>query len=46
MIPAYLEEKSEYMKEILEERADGIVPRESVEQDEELCREINERIKE
>lgn len=29
-----------------EERADGIVPRESVEQDEELCREINERIKE
>lgn len=46
VIPAYLEEKSEYMKEILEERADGIVPRESVEQDEELCREINERIKE
>ena len=29
-----------------EERADGIVLRESVEQDEELCREINERIKE
>ena len=44
VIPGYLEEKVEYMKTILDDKADSVVPRESVEQDEELRREINERI--
>ena len=46
VIPSYLEEKTDYMKPVLEERYDGIVPQESIEQDDELKREINERLKE
>ena len=46
VIPSYLEEKTDYMYPVLEERYDGIVPQESVEQDEELKKEINERLKE
>ena len=46
VIPSYLEEKTNYMSPVLEERVDGIVPQESVEQDEELKKEINERLKE
>lgn len=45
VIPAYLEENNmKYLKAILEERADGVVPRESVAYDEELRKEINERL--
>ncbi len=45
VIPSFLEENNiKYLKSILEERADGVVPRESVEYDEELRNEINERI--
>ena len=46
VIPSYLEEKTDYMKPVLEERIDGIVPQESIEQDDELKKEINERLKE
>ena len=46
VVPAYLEEQDDRMKMWLKEDQDGIVPRESVEQDEELCREINERLEE
>lgn len=46
VIPSYLEEKTNHMKPVFEEWFDGIVPQESVEQDEELKNEINERLKE
>lgn len=46
VIPSYLEEKTVHMKPVFEEWFDGIVPQESVEQDEELKNEINERLKE
>lgn len=46
VIPGYLEDKIEFMKNVWDERFDGVVPKEAVEQDEELRREINERIQE
>lgn len=47
VIPSYLEEDNiKYLRTILDERSDGVVPRESVRNDEELQREINDRIKE
>lgn len=45
VIPAYLEENNiKRLKSILEEKADGVVPRESVRYDEELRKEINDRL--
>lgn len=44
VIPGYLEEDIKYMKQILEERADGVVPVQSVNFDEELRNEINSRL--
>jgi len=44
VIPGYLEEDVKYMKQILEERADGVVPVQSVNFDEELRDEINSRL--
>ncbi|MGN0424008.1 MAG: hypothetical protein ACI4FY_01705 [Acetatifactor sp.] len=45
VIPGYLEENNmKYLKSILEEKADGVVPRESVQYDEELRQEINDRL--
>lgn len=45
VIPSFLEENNiKRLKSVLEERADGVVPRESVEYDEELRNEINERL--
>ena len=45
MIPSFLEENNiKRLKSVLEERADGVVPRESVEYDEELRNEINQRL--
>lgn len=46
VVPAYLEEQDDRMKMWLKDDQDGIVPQESVEQDEELRREINERLEE
>ena len=46
VIPGYLEEKTENMRKLLADKVDGVVPRESVQQDEELRREINERLQE
>ena len=46
VIPSYLEEKTDFMKPVLEEWFDGIIPQERVEKDEELQKEINDRIKE
>ena len=45
VIPSFMEENNiRFLKSILEERADGVVPRESVKYDEELKNEINERL--
>lgn len=45
VIPSYLEENNiKFLKTILEEKADGVVPRESVQYDEELRNEINARL--
>ena len=44
VIPGYLEEDVNYMKQILEERADGVVPVQFVNFDEELRDEINSRL--
>lgn len=44
VIPGYLEEDVKYMKQILEERVDGVVPVQSVNFDEELRNEINSRL--
>jgi hypothetical protein len=45
VIPSFLEENNiKRLKSVLEERADGVVPRESVEYDEELRNEINQRL--
>ncbi len=46
VIPGYLECDVKYMKQILEEKADGIVPVQTVDFDDELKSEINERISE
>lgn len=47
VVPAYLEENNiKFLKTVLEEKADGVVPRESVIFDEELKREINDRLAE
>lgn len=46
VVPAYLEEQDDRMKMWMKDDQDGIVPRESVEQDEELRREINVRLEE
>lgn len=44
VIPGYLEEDVKYMKQILEERVDGVVPIQYVNFDEELRNEINSRL--
>ena len=44
VIPGYLECDLRYMRSILPENLDGIVPRESVDMDKELEREINARL--
>jgi len=45
VIPGFLEENNiRYLKSVLEEKADGVVPRESVSFDEELKEEINNRL--
>ena len=45
VIPSFLEENNiKFLKSILEECAEGVVPRESVQYDEELKNEINERL--
>ena len=46
VIPSYLEEKTYRMKSVFEEWFDGIVPPESIEKDDELKKEINERLRE
>lgn len=47
VIPRYMEQNNiKYLKSILEEWSEGVVPRESVQYDEELRREINERLSE
>lgn len=44
VIPGYLEADIKFMKQILEERTDGVVPIQSVYFDEELRKEINNRL--
>lgn len=46
VIPGYLEVDVKFMKQILEERSDGVVPLQSVNFDEEIKNEINNRLKE
>lgn len=46
VIPGYLETDVKYMKQILEERADGVVPMQTVAFDDELRNEINNRLME
>ena len=46
VIPAFLEDREEYMEHFLRDDRDGIVPIPAVEQDAELLREINDRLME